>query len=764
MKISACWIAKNEADNIKQSIESVIDIADELIVVDTGSTDNTVEVAKSFGARVEHFQWINDFSAARNHALSFATGDIIIFLDCDEWFIQKLGSSDRDFIESLYNKNPKLDHVSVKWINIDKQTGAFLGESVVNRIFANKERIRYKGRIHEHLDTPGGMNGLLVVDRLALNHSGYTKTLVAGKLSRNTELLEAAALNDTKEGSQNWVRIQTYLVREYFNAGQTKKAIEALRGALKYMPVLKRLCTFHDEEFLNNIYTMIWAASKERGMVSRREIYSKLINMFKTVYTKYPGTAEIELYYQASFDIKEESFLKDLAPAVNEAARMLKAHPAAVSYYRDYERFIYERAALAAWRRSDYINSMEYSMKALKNTARYQTWLIAILLTSLKGQPPQEIIPFINTIYKIDDPQDLDFLISTLNREGFNDVYSWYLKKRMERDGAKGAVRTGDYLSLMLVNQKYDTVVEAAAQSFGAGNKTESPKYLFLAAVCSGSPVIFEAYPQPLAPYSHILSAYYKGEPLAAISDADSSLLWDSYSAIAFAAGFETADRFLSIFRINPALCFRVKAACCEVSGSYDKLLNEDAAKIDKLDFSCRCFLIQAQINADRFDEAYQQIENFLSADIMEEDLFHMLLVIAEVADGEPGAKARSLYDRYITAFDSVIDLNDVIRTGAVIDDGDKVQRQMFKKLNKAELDKMLENEAQMPAPAQLADLWRKSAEIYKRKNILSEAIHCLIRLLAHKSAQKPDIEALSALFKELKNSDLADYVMGQMG
>ena len=760
MKISACWIAKNEADNIKQSIESVIDIVDELIVVDTGSTDNTVEVAKSFGARVEHFEWIGDFSAARNHALSFATGDIIIFLDCDEWFVQKPGASEREFIESLFNKNSKLDHVSVKWINIDKQTGAFIGESVVNRIFLNKERIRYKGRIHEHLDTPGGMNGILIADKLALNHSGYTKTLIAGKLSRNTELLEAAAINDTKEGSQNWVRIQTYLVREYYNAGKTKEAVEALARALRYMPVLKRLCTFHDEEFINNIYSAIWAASKERGMVSRREIYSKLINMFKTVYSKYPGAAEIDLFYEACFDMKERSFLKELAPAVNEASRMLKAHPGAVSYYRDYERFLYEKAALAAWRRCDYVNAMEYSMKALKNTARHQAWLIAILFTALKGQPAQEIIPFINTLYKVADPQDLDFLISTLQREGFNDVYSWYLKKRMDRDGAKGVVRTGDYLSLMLVNQKYDTVVEAAAQSFNAGNKTDSPKYLFWAAVCGGSPAIFETYAQVLAPYAHLLGAYYKREPLTAVSDADAVLLWESYSTIVFAAGFETADRFLSIFRINPVLCFRVKAACCEVNGSYSELLNEDPAKIDKLDFSCRRFLIQAQINAGRFSEAYQQIENFLSAGLMEQDLFHMLLVIAEMAGGEEGAKANGLYDRYINVFDSIIDLNDVVRTGAVIDDGDKVQRLMFKKITKAEFDNMLKDEAQTPAPPVIVDLWRKAFEVYRQKNISSEAIRCLTRLLAHKSAQKPDVEALSALFKDLKNTDLADYVM----
>ncbi|MCL2688923.1 MAG: glycosyltransferase family 2 protein [Chitinispirillia bacterium] len=671
LKITACYIAKNEADNIKLSIESLIDQVDEIIVVDTGSTDNTVEAAKSLGARVEHFEWINDFAAARNHAISLAAGDVIIFLDCDEWFKDKLDASDRKLIEGLFNNNPKLDHIAVKLINIDKQTGVPFGESVASRIFRNVKRIRYKGRIHEHLDTPKGMNGTLAVNKLAVYHSGYTRATVAQKLSRNIELLEAAALNDFEVGSLDWVRIQTYLVREYYTSVQAKKSIEALRNVLKYAPVLKKLCAHHDDEFICNIYMMIWAASKERGMVSRREIYSKLIRLFKTVYSKYPGTAEIELFYQACFHLNEESFLKDLQPAIDKASRMLKVHPAAVSYYKDYERVIYEKAAVAAWRRRDYTNAMEYSMNALKGLARYQTQVVSILLTVLKGQPAEEIIPFLNTIYDVSNPQDINFLIDTLRRESYNDVYLWYLKKRMDSDGTKGVVRTGDYLSMLFVSQKYDTAAQAAAQSFGAGNKTDSPKYLFWTAVCSAAPAIPEAYRQILTPYSHLLDAYYKGEPLAAISDTDSALLWESYPSIVFAAGFETADRFLSIFKNDPALCFRVKGDYCETNGSYDQLLNEDASKIDKLDLSCRRFLIFAQINADRFDEAYQQIEDFLNADILEQDLFHMLLVIAEAADGETGAKARTLYNRCIKVFDSAVDSNDAHRTGVVIDDGD---------------------------------------------------------------------------------------------
>ena len=86
IRLSACTITKNEALNIKRSIDSYKEFVDEIIVVDTGSVDDTVEIAKNAGAKVFNFEWNNDFSAAKNFAIDNCTGDWIIFLDADEWF------------------------------------------------------------------------------------------------------------------------------------------------------------------------------------------------------------------------------------------------------------------------------------------------------------------------------------------------------------------------------------------------------------------------------------------------------------------------------------------------------------------------------------------------------------------------------------------------------------------------------------------------------------------------------------------------------
>lgn len=85
MKLSACMIVKNEEKMLEKTLPNLSKYADEIILVDTGSSDNTVKVAQRFGAKVYHFPWVDDFSAARNQSLKHATGDWILWIDADEF-------------------------------------------------------------------------------------------------------------------------------------------------------------------------------------------------------------------------------------------------------------------------------------------------------------------------------------------------------------------------------------------------------------------------------------------------------------------------------------------------------------------------------------------------------------------------------------------------------------------------------------------------------------------------------------------------------
>ena len=86
VEISLCLIVKNEEDVLQRCLESVENIVDEIIIVDTGSTDQTKEIAQKFHAKIYDFEWIDDFAAARNYSFAQATKDFIMWMDADDYF------------------------------------------------------------------------------------------------------------------------------------------------------------------------------------------------------------------------------------------------------------------------------------------------------------------------------------------------------------------------------------------------------------------------------------------------------------------------------------------------------------------------------------------------------------------------------------------------------------------------------------------------------------------------------------------------------
>ena len=193
MKISACVITKNEAENLPHWLRSMRVFADEMIVVDTGSTDATVEIARAGGAQVFHFDWINDFAAAKNFALDQAAGDWVVFTDADEYFTEESEPRVRPLIEE-YDKKKTMDGFIVHLVNIDMDTGALMGTTAeVQRIFRRAPHIRFVGSIHEHVENLSGDAGreMMMAPGLTLYHTGYSPRIIKQKSKRDLELLLA---------------------------------------------------------------------------------------------------------------------------------------------------------------------------------------------------------------------------------------------------------------------------------------------------------------------------------------------------------------------------------------------------------------------------------------------------------------------------------------------------------------------------------------------------------------------------------------------
>ena len=116
-KISQCMIVKNEEKNIEKALSWGKGVVSEQIVVDTGSTDRTVELAEKMGAKVYHFEWIDDFSAAKNFAISKAKYEWIALLDADEYFSEEDAKKLLFYIRQL--NDSKYDIIATAWVHIN---------------------------------------------------------------------------------------------------------------------------------------------------------------------------------------------------------------------------------------------------------------------------------------------------------------------------------------------------------------------------------------------------------------------------------------------------------------------------------------------------------------------------------------------------------------------------------------------------------------------------------------------------------------------
>jgi len=198
VRLSQCMIVKNEEKNIERALGWAKGIAFEQIVVDTGSTDRTVEIAEKLGAKVFHFEWINDFSAAKNFAIEQASGNWIAFLDADEYFSPKDAAKLLPFFKHIQS-DPKLRNtwlvIQCPLLHID-ETGKTTSIVAHERLFRNLPSIRYVGKIHEKLNIH--VDNTVYGEDIAIIHTGYSRTAYreTNKAQRNIDILKAAISDD----------------------------------------------------------------------------------------------------------------------------------------------------------------------------------------------------------------------------------------------------------------------------------------------------------------------------------------------------------------------------------------------------------------------------------------------------------------------------------------------------------------------------------------------------------------------------------------
>lgn len=183
--ICACMIVKDEEELLPGCLESIRSWIDDIIIVDTGSTDRTVEIARSYGAKVYFQEWEGNFSKARNYSLSKATCDWIFVIDADEEFVQE----DLPILRGAVNQD-KYRIISVNVYNMDKETGEYSSFLPSSRFFRRDAGFCYDGIVHNQLRSDE--DEVILRMGVRIKHFGYNlpPEKMKKKLARSRELLE----------------------------------------------------------------------------------------------------------------------------------------------------------------------------------------------------------------------------------------------------------------------------------------------------------------------------------------------------------------------------------------------------------------------------------------------------------------------------------------------------------------------------------------------------------------------------------------------
>lgn len=217
MKISVCIIVKNESETVERCLESVKPFADEIIVVDTGSVDDTKAKARKFTDKIYDFKWINDFSAARNHAIEKATSDYLFWLDADD----VIDTESALKIAALKTEKNIYDTYMFRYAVAFDKNGLPTFEYYRERLMKNCAAARFKGFVHEAV-APFGK--IVYRDDITIEH----RKIKSGDPTRNLRMYEEYIAS----GKTLDARGEYYYAKELF---YNRRYADAKRGLQKYL-------------------------------------------------------------------------------------------------------------------------------------------------------------------------------------------------------------------------------------------------------------------------------------------------------------------------------------------------------------------------------------------------------------------------------------------------------------------------------------------------------------------------------------------------
>ncbi|WP_068783799.1 glycosyltransferase family 2 protein [Paenibacillus phocaensis] len=295
--ITVCILAKNEANDIRECIRSVISYVEEVVVLDTGSSDLTIEIATREGALVKRGDWANHFGQSRNELIGYATQPYILMMDADERLMDAESVDLENGIALLKQDPHRAGRVEIR----NKMSDGRYTTTQITRLFPNAPEFQYSGRIHEQLLYRGAMPETYSTN-IKLLHFGYIQQAICNKekINRNLDLLFKQLVENPQDA---------YTL---FQIGRTYSVNKQDREALPYLEKAYKSSNKSFRFYPSIIHNLAWVYLRERKwteLFSLIEVALKTYPDYTDLYYIY-GSALIEMKNVEVFQLIPDAFEK----------------------------------------------------------------------------------------------------------------------------------------------------------------------------------------------------------------------------------------------------------------------------------------------------------------------------------------------------------------------------------------------------------------------------------------------------------------------
>jgi len=420
--ISYCCIFKNEEKHLPKWIECAKAVAcgenDEIIACDTGSDDKSCEILKNAGIEPIYFEWVNDFSKAKNFVIDKAKGDWIFFMDCDEYFSDESLPIVREVVKKLDPTNAMF--IQSNMINIDEDNDNTIISTCFHwRIFRNRPDIRYEKAIHEFVNYHGKGKGTITpVNDLTIMHTGYSIKMAKAKGERNLKLLEEEiAKNETDE----------LTTPQAFYMANTYGQMDDLNKAAEYAQIAIKGPDRELEPMIVKMYRFVLAREEKKPSGPD---YDWVMELLDEALLRAPDQPDflldkIRYYYPRKYYYEIENLCHKYIKSLGNPTIMNRCESQALGNVF----YIYEVLADMMFHRGQVIEARRYITLALKERPKSVPFLQKFV-SYFRYEELSIIQPIMNEICKTPDKEDKERFKSCFAQMNYGDVYLRYVKPK----------------------------------------------------------------------------------------------------------------------------------------------------------------------------------------------------------------------------------------------------------------------------------------------------------------------------------------------